>query len=434
MSGNTLCWTAFLAPDVRVVPHAHGMRLQTATQHVALSPAEAREVAATLMAPSAQDAAARDSGVARDRLDRLGLLAHRLQGDGPILTCLPLRAPPGPPPKAAIQGHLRLSSHAILRPFEGHFSLERPGGWARLTLHDPALMNVMTRLAEGTSVQDCIQEIPDRSADWISAVLHGLHWCSMLDSAPGSNWTLPDLMLHTATRLGYARKHLGKSEPRESAPEPQPRPRLARHMLDRPDPADLARSDPPFAVVAARRRAQRNHGPGCLKEAQLSEFLYRTLHETDGHRPYPSGGACYPVTGYLALHRSADVPAGLYRYDALAHCLDKVAESGAGLNRLLEDAAASAGVSETPQALLILSARFSISRSVYNDLSYSLILKEVGAIMQMAMLAAAATDLAACPLGTGNAPAFSALAGVDPMIETSVGEVMLGALGTDTGT
>ena len=44
------------------------------------------------------------------------------------------------------------------------------------------------------------------------------------------------------------------------------------------------------------------------------------------------------------------------------------------------------------------------------------------------MLAAAAMGLAACPLGCGNSLLFAELAGVDPLVESSVGELMLGSL------
>jgi SagB-type dehydrogenase family enzyme len=65
---------------------------------------------------------------------------------------------------------------------------------------------------------------------------------------------------------------------------------------------------------------------------------------------------------------------------------------------------------------------------IYPDVAYSLILKEVGAVFQAAMLAASVMGLAACPLGCGNSLLFAELTGVDPLIESSVGEMMLGSL------
>jgi SagB-type dehydrogenase family enzyme len=77
--------------------------------------------------------------------------------------------------------------------------------------------------------------------------------------------------------------------------------------------------------------------------------------------------------------------------------------------------------------LLVLAARYARTRRVYGDLAYSLILKEVGAVIQTALMSAAAMGLAVCPLGCGDSLLFSDLTGVDTLTETSVGELMLGS-------
>jgi len=56
-----------------------------------------------------------------------------------------------------------------------------------------------------------------------------------------------------------------------------------------------------------------------------------------------------------------------------------------------------------------------------------LVLKEVGTIFQATGMAAAAMGLAACPLGCGDSPLFAELLGTDPLVEASVGEVMVGS-------
>ena len=64
-------------------------------------------------------------------------------------------------------------------------------------------------------------------------------------------------------------------------------------------------------------------------------------------------------------------------------------------------------------------------RKYYPRLAYSLILKEVGAIMQTMMLAARVTGLDSCPLGCGNETLISKLIGTDSALEPTVGELML---------
>ncbi len=49
-------------------------------------------------------------------------------------------------------------------------------------------------------------------------------------------------------------------------------------------------------------------------------------------------------------------------------------------------------------------------------------------MFQAAMMAVAAMGLGTCPLGCGNSLQFSGLAGVNPLIETSVSEMVAGYL------
>jgi SagB-type dehydrogenase family enzyme len=201
-----------------------------------------------------------------------------------------------------------------------------------------------------------------------------------------------------------------------------------RLALELPDLAQLIAKDPPYALVSERRRSVRRHGSVALASAQLSEFLFRTLYERSGHRPYPSGGACYPLKAYLAVHRCRGIQPGFYSYDSRVHELISIAEPGGRLDKLLTDAASAANVDQRPQILLVLAARYGYVRRFYRDLSYSLILKEVGAVIQTAMMAGAAMGLATCPLGCGDSVLFSELIGVSPLTETSVGELILGSL------
>ena len=199
------------------------------------------------------------------------------------------------------------------------------------------------------------------------------------------------------------------------------------------EPPDLARLLARGSAVRAGfraapiRQAAGNHSD---YSNQLSEFLFRTLHEKSGRRPYPSGGACYPLKAYIGVHQCSGVSPGLYAYSPTRHELVRVSEPEPRLDSLLSDAAAAAGVERPPQILIVLAARFSRTQRVYGNSSYSLILKEVGAVFQAAMMAAAAMGLATCPLGCGNSLQFSDLAGVEPLTETSVGEMMVGATTT----
>jgi SagB-type dehydrogenase family enzyme len=181
-------------------------------------------------------------------------------------------------------------------------------------------------------------------------------------------------------------------------------------------------------LVAEQRCSIRQQGTRPLTATQLSEFLFRTLHQRNGRRPYPSGGARYPLHAYVAVHRCLGLAGGLYAYEPARHELSTVSEPGPAVDQLLAEAAGAAAVELPPQILLVLAAQYDRMQESYPDIAYSLILKEVGAVFQAAMLAAAAMGLAACPLGCGNSLLFAELAGVDPLVESSVGELMLGSL------
>jgi SagB-type dehydrogenase family enzyme len=131
---------------------------------------------------------------------------------------------------------------------------------------------------------------------------------------------------------------------------------------------------------------------------------------------------------YVAVHRCLGLAGGLYAYEPARHELSTVSEPGPAVDQLLAEAAGAAAVELPPQILLVLAAQYDRMQESYPDIAYSLILKEVGAVFQAAMLAAAAMGLAACPLGCGNSLLFAELAGVDPLVESSVGELMLGSL------
>jgi SagB-type dehydrogenase family enzyme len=317
---------------------------------------------------------------------------------------------------------LHLSDFAMARREDGRIALEAPGAWARVVVHDPSLLAVLGALASGCVLDACCRAVPEHSANAVGKLLQLFDWCNLLAHSENAGVFAPhERLMHTRTRLGYHRKPIGKTGQNPVQAETS-QPSLEMVALPR-----LGNEEMPLDTVLRMRRSIRTHGAAPMRKEQLSRFLLRVLAEENGRRSYPSGGGCYPLNGYLAIRLCQDVSAGLYRYLPEKHMLSKVAEDGPGLNQLMKDTAVAAATTEPPQMLLILSADFTRITPAYGDLSYSLVLKEAGAIMQSAALAAAAGGLAACPLGTGNSLLFSRLAGLDPTRETSVAEVMLGA-------
>jgi SagB-type dehydrogenase family enzyme len=95
---------------------------------------------------------------------------------------------------------------------------------------------------------------------------------------------------------------------------------------------------------------------------------------------------------------------------------------------MVHQAGRSMGKSQPPDVLLCIAARFGRVNWKYESIAYSLILKNVGVLMQTLYLAATALRLAPCALGCGNSQDFLLATGSRPFEEESVGEFALGSL------
>ena len=171
-----------------------------------------------------------------------------------------------------------------------------------------------------------------------------------------------------------------------------------------------------------------------ITRAQLGEFLFRTAaaRERNGprdsaiRRVYPSGGAAYPLEIYVASRACEYLDAGLYHYRADIHRLHPTGADDNDAQALIAQAA-QAGACASPQLLILIAARFERVSWKYSSLSYALILKEVGALMQTMYLVATAMGLCACAVGGGDSDLFAKAAGAGYYDEGTVGELLLGA-------
>ena len=371
------------------------------------------------------------------QLDRLGVLNRHLSESGRLLiSCLPLRAPPSPIPDCLPERKLSLSKFAYAHRVNDYLCLENPGQWATVTLHDRALSSLLHDLSFGKSAGDIITDSNDFSAEALQAVLNLLVWCGILDTDEDSQWSVHEQLFHSRTRAGYTRHFPGKSArispPLEEEPRREYHDRAGCIKFEKPNPLVCDSTDPPYSEVSRQRRSIRVQGSKPIHTKQLSEFLFRTVGEQQGRRAYPSGGSCYPINTYVAIRACEGIHPGFYRYEPVRHELVSIRQSCPLLERLMTQAARTADITLPPQVLLVLACRMSRIHSTYPELGYSLALKEVGAIYQAAMMNAAAMQLASCPLGCGDSLLFAELVGIDPAMETSMGELMLGSKPSDS--
>lgn len=361
------------------------------------------------------------------------------------------------PPAPARDERLKISRFAYIR-FEGALVLASPRGHAHLILHDVAALRVYHALCGGGSIADLIAAFDDLAAIELERFVRLLVACAIVDrmlpGAPGTSeedaddalrqWEFHDLLLHAESRIGRTAEPVGGTYRFAAALPPPPalkQPRWGGPILELAPPRDDGFTRVPLAAALADRRTLRAQGARPISLAELGGFLHRTarvvsLQSTPWPREYPFGGdytrRCYPGGGaryeleiYVAAARCDGLDRGLYYYDPLRHQLATVCGATGDFEQLLADAVMAAGGAQT-QVLITIASRFQRCSWKYQGLALALQLKNVGVLLAHMYLVATAMALAPCALGTGNSDLFSRLAGLDYLVESSIGEFMLG--------
>ncbi|MDY7228944.1 SagB/ThcOx family dehydrogenase [Hyalangium rubrum] len=379
-----------------------------------------------------------------------GALSRTLLSEGiPLATLTPAtpRAS-GPGPGQGVRH--TLSRFAFTRPVDGGTVLETPLSATRVwmpTWHGPALLGA---LATPRSSEELGALVPGISTEAVTVFLRMLAEAGVLteagpDGAPHESealttWEFHDLLFHSRSRWPPREGGTGATYRfRDRVPKPPEKkepPSGEMLALPVPDLAEARRRDPPFTEVLERRRSIREHGPRRVTLAELGELLYRAVGERQAAlqggpvreaRPYPAGGGLYESEVYVIAHQCEGLERGLYSYRPENHALYRMTGATPEVEQLLKGAVTGAALSESPQVLLVLTARFATVAWKYESMAYALMLKHVGVIFQTLYMVATAMGLAPCALGGGRADVFARASGLDPLVEGSVGEFLLGA-------
>ena len=321
-----------------------------------------------------------------------------------------------------------LDPFALLRRADGAWLLESPLAGARFAFADLA----------------------DLDAPLVRRALAG---CGLLQAAAAEpratalrQWEFHDLLFHTHSRFGWHRDPYGGQFPYIDEIEPLP----AEHPPWPGERIPLARAPEDdaegFVSVLTRRRSERLYDeeqPITLEQfGQLLDRVARIRErmtvlvqnpimgrKTDfeiTRRIYPNGGASYELELYPVVDRCAGLESGMYHYDAGSHELVRLRERTPAVERVLAMAqTATAGIAQ-PQIVLNIAARFARVQWKYRSICYATTLRNTGALYQTLYLAATQLGLSPCGLGSGNAALFAELTGLDPTIEGTVGDFILG--------
>jgi SagB-type dehydrogenase family enzyme len=260
-------------------------------------------------------------------------------------------------------------------------------------------------------------------------------------------WDFHDLLFHTRSTEGRQANPLGGLFPYAGviAPPPAVRPRWPGKQIDL-DELSTAPSETisPIAKLLRERHSTRdfdNQQPITL--AELSRFLdgtarvqskwQTTLDFGDcapvvayAARPYPSAGSAYELELYLTVANCEGLERGFYHYDADRHALVPIGVRSQELDALLASAEFAMDAPASPQILITIAARFDRVSWKYSSIAYSLILKDVGALIQTLYLMATDMGLAGCAIGTSNIDLFAKMTGIEFHVEGPVGQFAIG--------
>ncbi|MCA9240070.1 MAG: SagB family peptide dehydrogenase [Planctomycetales bacterium] len=397
------------------------------------------------------------------RLAGLGLACFTCLGDDGALATLEPTAPSLDLSESfSPESSYRLSRFAYLHRIGDLLVLETPLGPARVTIEDSRVLIVLAELRTPSTIDKLCDRTGFLSTESATSLISLLAIARMIthvtpdglpvedDNASLRQWEFHDLLFHARSRLGRHGDENGAMYHWAGVADPPPpvRPNYPGEAVSlfRPDLERLAEGDPTLTAVCESRRSVREYGRRPITAEQLGELLYRTARVTsqydadielmDGSvrmgfapRPYPCAGALYELEIYPVIQQCGGIAPGIYHHDPLNHALTPVSADRRSLDELISCAASRAYVPcEKVQVLLVFAARFSRINWKYSGIAYSVILKDVGVLMQSIYLAATAMKLAPCALGLGNSDLFANAIGSDYYAETSVGEFLLGSL------
>jgi SagB-type dehydrogenase family enzyme len=377
-------------------------------------------------------------------------VARRLHTDDQVLLeTIPRGLGPGSLPQPVPHQprlRYRLSRFAVSRVLDGRLVIETPLSTLALGIWQPALGAALVSAAnDGIGLAELAaaagaQEAGQVLDELLTARVLVASVESETEAAPLAVWSAEDLWMHERSRPGRHVLPVGGTCRLQGIVAPQP---LARTFPDNraielqaPDLDVVAKQDPTLTEVVNRRHTVRAHDDeNPISLGQLAEFLFRVqrLMPSDdgqdvGRRPYPSGGSLCELEVYALVSRCDGLEPAVYHYDSLGHRLELLRPLTSAARRVVSYAAAAGRFAAAPQVSLVITARAGRMMWKYEGIGYAMALKNAGVLTELMYLVATAMGLAPCAIGAGDAAAFANAAGVDPLVEPSIAEFLLGSV------
>jgi len=406
-----------------------------------------------------KSAVAKEVDVLVHRLARHGLLEYRLSSprDEQDLVVIEPQVGEYWPQRAKLGNGdtVVLSRFAYLRRRGNEMVLESPRAGALFRIGDPAIAATLAALSRPHTISRLRRDAASFNLDLLELLLDS-QFLLKLNAKSGEGlrvnegdgnlvlWDFHDLVFHTRSTEGRQANPIGSTFAYASvvAPLPAVRPPWPGKKIDL---CKFSTSRPvsPFAKLLRERHSVRDFDdehPVTLAElAQFLDATARVLSEWNSGanfdgvpevaystRPYPSAGSAYELELYLMVSNCDGLARGLYHYDAGGHALVAIGASAQQLQALSTAAEFAMDAPGPPQVLITIAARFGRIAWKYSSIAYSLILKDVGAMIQTFYLAATDMGLGGCAIGSTNIDLFAKMTELEFHVEGPVGQFALG--------
>jgi SagB-type dehydrogenase family enzyme len=394
------------------------------------------------------------------RLAHRGLVEYRLaRGDTDMVVIEPQQADYWPDVKKPRNvDSVALSRFAYLRRRANDVVLESPRASALFRICDPTIASQLVALSTPQKISR-LRRLDDFAGLELFALLLDCQILFKVDAATSKGlrgdegdenlvlWDFQDLLFHVHSTEGRQANPLGGRYPYVDviAPPPAVRPPWSGEAIDLQKLASApAEALSPFARLLRERHSERDFDDQePIKLAELAQLLDSAarvqskwtspLDFGDGgpdvdytRRPYPSAGSAYELELYLAVANCEGLERGFYHYDADRHAMVPIKVRTQELDAMFAGAEFAMDALASPQILITIAARFDRINWKYSAIAYSLILKNVGVLLQTLYLTATDMGLGGCAVGTSNIELFSKMTGLPFHVEGPVGLFALG--------
>jgi SagB-type dehydrogenase family enzyme len=365
-------------------------------------------------------------------------------------------------PKLGSKDVIALSRFAYLRRRGNEMVLESPRAGALFRIGDPKIAATLASLSTPQKISALRREPGFPGLEFL-ALLVDCRILLKVEAAKGDGlrpsegddnlvlWDFHDLLFHTHSTEGRQANPLGGLYPYAGLipPPPAVRPRWPGRAIDLSKVSGTPSDTPtPFARLLHERHSTRDFDDTHpITLAELARFLdiaarirskWKSGMDMDGGgpevsyaaRPYPSGGGAYELELYLSVANCEGLARGFYHYDADRHALVPIGVRAHELDAQLAAAEFAMGAPAAPQVLITIAARFGRVSWKYSSVAYSLILKDVGVLLQTLYMMATDMRLGGCAIGTNNIDLFAKMTGLEFHVEGPVGQFALGRPGS----